>query len=165
MQAVVRVYSRGLALAVMALAGLAGAGIGVMVLVTCADVVLRKCGHPLSGSYDLVRLASAVVLACGLPYTTAVKGHVSIEYFLHKFSRGGRLAVGVVVRVLTIAVFGLLAWRCVVYGEYLRRSGQVSDTVQIPLFWLPHLIALSCAVTALVILHGIAHADRELIKP
>jgi hypothetical protein len=38
---------------VLATAGVAGAGLVTMMAVTCVDVVLRKLGHPLPGSYDL----------------------------------------------------------------------------------------------------------------
>ena len=69
---------------------MAGLGLVMMMVVTCVDVVLRKLGHPLPGAYDLVKVAAGLTIACALPYTTAIKGHVAVEYFHHRLGRRGR---------------------------------------------------------------------------
>ena len=43
-------------------AGIAGMGLVTMMAITCADVVLRKLGHPLPGAYELVKVAAAVTM-------------------------------------------------------------------------------------------------------
>ncbi|HEY5909868.1 MAG TPA: TRAP transporter small permease subunit [Verrucomicrobiae bacterium] len=73
----------GLVRLVRATAGVAGVGLLIMMTVTCVDVVMRKLGHPLPGAYDLVRMAAGVTIACALPYTTAIKGHVTLWHLLH----------------------------------------------------------------------------------
>jgi hypothetical protein len=60
---------------VVLLAGVAGAGLLTMMALTCADVILRKQGHPLLGAYKMVKMAAGVTITCALPYTTAIKGH------------------------------------------------------------------------------------------
>lgn len=47
-------------------AAIVGAGLLAMMLVTCADVVLRKIGHPFSGAYDNIKVAAAMALACAM---------------------------------------------------------------------------------------------------
>jgi len=160
-----RVYAsivRGL---VLGLAAVAGLGILAMMLVTCADVVLRMFGSPLVGTFDVIKIAGSITIACALPYTTAVKGHVAIEYFFLKLPRRGRILVDTVVRLAGIGLFGLLAWQSLRYGLALKRSGQVTATLQIPVYWVPWVIAFSCIAVALVILHNLVHPGREMIKP
>ena len=99
------------------------------------------------------------------PYTTAVKGHVAIEYFFHKLPRRGRIAVDTVTRLIGMALFGTLAWYSALYGSSLRAAGEVSATLRVPIFWVPWVIAGSCALTVLVILLNMLHPGRELIKP
>ena len=147
------------------LAGIAGFGVVAMMGVTCLDVVLRLFGRPLVGAYDIVRIAGAITIACGLPYTTAVKGHVAIEYFFHKLSRRGRVVIDSLVRTACIVLFGFLSWQSVRYGLALKQSGQVTMTLQIPVFWLPYVIALACGAMVLVILYNLLHPGREMIKP
>lgn len=161
----VYVFWTVLRLLVMALAAVAGAGILVMIGVTTLDVALRVFGRTLHGAYDIVRVAGAVTIACALPYTSAVKGHVAIEYFFHKLGRIGRIVVDTICRSAVIGLFSAFSWQCVVYGNSLKRTGVVSLTLQIPLYWIAYVIAVSCLVTMLVTLYNLTHPGREMIKP
>ena len=160
-----RAYNRALRAAVLALAAVSGLSILAMIAVTCADVLLRALGHSVTGAYDVVRIAGAMAIACSLPYTTAVKGHVAIEYFFQKLNRPGRIAVDTVCRLMVMGLFSVFAWQCVMYGNSLRRTGEVSLTLQIPMFWVAYVIAGACAVTVLVKVHNLLHPGREMIKP
>jgi hypothetical protein len=53
----------------------------------------------------------------------------------------------------------------VLYGTEMLRNGQVSQTLQWPVFWLPWAIGFCCAAVALVLAYGLFHPDREVIKP
>ena len=158
-------YRRALVALVMGLNTLAGFSIVFMMLVTCADVVLRWFGHPIKGSYDLVQIAGALTIACALPYTTAVKGHVAVEFLYLKLGRRGRWFVDALIRLVLISFFVTLALRCVKYGQSLKRSGEVTMTLEIPLYGVMYLIAFSCVVVSLVVLYNLLNPKKELIKP
>lgn len=165
MRLVSRAYSglvRGL---VIALGVVAGIGVMTMMSVTCADVLLRVFRRPIAGAYDIVQIAGAITISCALPYTTAVKGHVAIEYFFLKLPRVGRIVVDTLARLIAISLFVFLAWQSIRYGNSLHASGQVTLTLQLPVFWVPYVIGTSCAVVAMVILHNLIHPGRETIKP
>ena len=149
----------------MALGYVAGASLMFMVVVITLDVILRKFGHSFTGAYDIVRIAAAITLAASLPYTTAVKGHVAIEYFFHKLGRRGRIGVDVFMRLAGAALFSLLAWGCVNHGNSLRRSGEVSGTLQLPIFWVPYVLAASCALVVLIKVYHLTHPGKPMIKP
>jgi TRAP-type C4-dicarboxylate transport system permease small subunit len=162
---VVELYHRGLRTLVQALAYVAGAGLMLMVLITTADVILRKCNLAVTGAYDLVKIAAAITAAAALPYTTAVKGHVAIEYFFHKLGRRGRIAVDALMRFGGMALFGLLAWGFVDYGNSLREKGEVSTTLQLPIFWVPYVLAVSCVLVVLIKIYHLSHPGKPMIKP
>ena len=162
---VVDLYHRGLRALVRALAWVAGASLMVMVLVTSAEVVLRVFRVSLTGAYDIVKLAAAITIAAALPYTTAIKGHVAIEYFFHKLGRRGRIVVDALMRLCGMALFGLLAWGCVDYGNSLRTKGEVSMTLQLPIFWVPYVLAFSCALVVLIKIYHLTHPGKPMIKP
>ena len=143
----------------------AGAGLMAMVLVTSLDVVLRVFRISLKGAYDLVCIAGVVTVAAALPYTTASKGHVAIEYFFHKLGHRGRLVVDSLMRLVQMSLFALLAWQSVQYGNSLKHSGTVSMTLQLPVFWVPYILAASCVLVVLVTLFHLLHPGKELIKP
>jgi len=139
----------------------------VMIAITCADVVLRLplINRPFMGAYDIVRIAGAVALAAALPYTTAVKGHVAIEFFFHKLNRSSRLVVDSVMRLLSMALFAFLGWHSILFGLELHRTKQVSQTLNLPIFWLPMVIGCCCFVVVLVVTHHLVYPNREVIKP
>ncbi len=139
-------------------------GLAAMMAVICADVALRIAGHPVKGAYDVVRVAGAVTIACSLPITTALKGHVAIEYFFHKLNSAWRVAVDSVMRMLMIGAFALAAFECVGYGQRFLKNGQVTDTIELPIFWVPWLMAVSFVVTALVVVFHLVYPGREMVK-
>ena len=148
------------------LAVVASLSLLTMIVVTCLDVVLRRVwGRPITGAYDIVELAGAVTLAGALPYTTAVKGHIAVEYFFHKFGRRGRIALDTCARLLGFALFVCLAWQSVQKGLSLRAANRTTATLDIPLYWVPWLIALCSAIVAGVIVYHLLRPGRELIKP
>ena len=138
----------------------------MMIGIICVDVLLRELfDSPIKGAYDIVKIAGAITLASALPYTTAVKGHVAIEYFFHKLNRVGRIIIDSVVRILGVALFMFLSWRSFIYGAELRQNGQVSQTLEMPIFWVPWIIGFCCFVVILVIIYNLIHPQREMIKP
>lgn len=149
---------------VLASAVLAGVGVLAMTAVTCLDIVLRQFGRPLVGAYDMVRIAGGLTLAFALPVTTAVKGHVAIEYFFHKLGRTGRIIVDTLMRLLQIFAFAVAARECARYGHKLLLSGEVTPTLQWPTFWVAWVLSATCVLTALVTLYHLACPGREMIK-
>lgn len=158
-------FWKTLRVVVNVLAIASGLCILAMVGITCVDILFRTAGHPFVGAYDLVRIAGALAIAFALPYTTAVKGHVAIEYFFLKMNKAGRILVDSVSRLVMMTLFGTFAWQCMIYGGSLKRSGEVSLTLGVPLYWIAYVISLSFLVTLLVTLHNLLHPGREMIKP
>lgn len=150
---------------VSALGAIAGVAVVAMIVVTCVDVVGRRFGHPLPGAYDIVEILGAITIAGGLPYTTACKGHVAIEFFFQRLSRTGKILVDTLMRSVTISMFAFLTWRFIRYGLEIKASGQGTSTMGWPIFWLPWWFSLCCGVMVLVTLHHLTHPGKALMKP
>lgn len=151
---------------VLALAGLSGLSLLIMVALTCTDVILRAAFKaPIKGAVDLIGLLCAVAMACALPYTTAIKGHVAVEYFFLKLNRRGRIIVDTLIRLVLAAFFAWLGWYLALYGHNLYLTKQVSQTVQLPIFWLPYLMAFCCGVLVAIKFYHLFHPGQSLLKP
>ena len=148
-----------------AMAAVGGFAVAGLILVTVADVVGRQFGHSVKGAYDLVRVLGAVAMACALPLTKAVKGHIAIEYFFQKMGRRGRAATDTAMRLVLLALFGLLAWHFALQGRNFLESGEVTTTLHMPMFWVPWLVAAACLVTAGVTLWHLLHPGRSMVRP
>ncbi|AQQ70811.1 TRAP-type C4-dicarboxylate transport system, small permease component [Limihaloglobus sulfuriphilus] len=144
-----------------------GLGVLTMTAVTCLDIILRMkpLNRPITGAYDIVQIAGCISLAAALPYTTAVKGHVAIEFFFQKFNRRGRIIVDSFMRLMAMALFYLMGHHCIIYGNSMLKAKQVTQTLQLPIFWLPWLIGGCCFVVILVIAYNLVNPGREMIKP
>lgn len=139
-------------------------GLAALALITCGDIVLRVLKIPVKGAYDLIRICGALTIACAVPLTTAMKGHVAIEYFFHKLNRRGRVVVDSLMRLIMLAALLCAAWAAFGCGLQFLKNSEVTDTVAIPLFWVPWVIAFAFVVTALVVLYHLLYPGRELIK-
>lgn len=145
-------------------ANIAGLGILAMIAITCLDVILRRLGSSAPGAYDLVRLAGGVTIAASLPLTTAVKGHVAIEYFFHRLAKKGRIIVDSLMRLLQLSGFIIASWAFAIKGINLLKEGEVTPTLQIPVFWLSWLVALMSLITAVITLYHLIRPGKELLK-
>ena len=63
----------------------AGTAIVAMMLLTCADVVLRYFRRPIPGTYELVCFLGAAAVAFAMAYTSVEKGHVSVRFVVDLF--------------------------------------------------------------------------------
>jgi TRAP-type C4-dicarboxylate transport system permease small subunit len=140
------------------------AGILAMIAVTFIDIFCRLLRFRFTGAVDVVQIAGAVSIAAALPYTTAVNGHVAIEFILHKLSHRGRLVMSSIIKMMTIVLFVFAAHRSFLYGNDLRAHNQGTMTLQFPMCWMMYMIAVCLSVVVLVVLHSLLKPNKELIK-
>lgn len=150
---------------ILALAWVGGMALIAMMVVTCLDVLFRMVGQSFKGAYDIVRMTGLVAVGCALPYTTAIKGHVAVEFVHHRMGPIGRIIIDTFMRLTGMALFILLGAQCFQHGQAIRQSGQVSATLQWPIFWMPMLLGLSCFLTTAVIFVNLLHPGKEMLKP
>ena len=150
---------------ILACAFISGAAILVMIGVTVLDVALRLFKVGIVGAYDIVRIAGVTAIACALPYVTAVKGHIAIEFFYQSFSRIGRVVLDSTFRVVALALFGFLVIRNIRYGLTLRAAGLLMPTLHVPVFWMPFLISFNALLICIVVAYHLLHPGQEMIKP
>ncbi|MBP5640074.1 MAG: TRAP transporter small permease [Victivallales bacterium] len=149
---------------VRVLALVACLGAMAMIVVTCLDVVLRQFGHPLLGVVDIVQITACIAGSCALPYTTATKGHVAVEFFFQRLPRRAKIVIDGMNRGLVAIMFLFLSWRCWVYGLYMLRKNIGTMTLQLPLFWVMWLMAFSFLVVVLVKIQHLLHPGKEMMK-
>ena len=82
----------------------------------------------------------------------------------HRPPQYGRRTLFVVTAVCAV-LFSLLAWGCVDYGNSLRAKGEVSMTLQLPIFWVPYVLAVSCVLVVLIKVYHLTHPGKPMIKP
>ncbi len=123
-----------------------------MMLLTSSDVVLRYLGYPIKGTYDIVGLLGALVVAFPIARTQVLNRHVSMDFMAQRKSWLARGIAQLVSFVLGIAVYALITWQLIAFAAKLKSIGRVSDTVEIPLYPFVYAIAIAFLLTCLVLL-------------
>jgi TRAP-type C4-dicarboxylate transport system permease small subunit len=144
---------------------LAGAAVVIMMLLTCADVVLRLLRHPIPGTYELVGFLGTVIISFSLAYTSIEKGHIAVEIIVEKFSRRVQVGIEAVTSLIGAALFALIAWQSMAYAADMRLSGEVSVTLTMPIYPFIYGIAVGSALLVLVLLLDSLRAAIRTVKP
>lgn len=129
----------------------AGAVVAMMCL-TCADVILRIFRHPIPGTYEIVGLLGSVVIAFSIGYTSVEKGHIAVEFLVQKLPSRFQIYIDAFNDLFSTCLFGLITWQSIAYASDLKQSGEVSLTIQMPIYPFVYGIALGCGLLCLVLL-------------
>ena len=123
-----------------------------MMLLTCLDVVGNIFGRPLLGTEEMVSLMAAMLLAFVLPSAHMKKAHIGIDLLYARLSRRQRKINDLFIGCLSFFFFMLTAWQCFLYAGELKATGEVSATLELPLYFVLYAISMACFILAMAIL-------------
>lgn len=108
--------------------------VAVLLLMSVAtiNVILRyPFKVPWRGTYEVVGLLGAIVIAFALGFTQKRKDHIVVDILTEKFpKRVNRILDGISYFITTI-FFAIVSWQVLVWGLKIMRSGEVSETLKI----------------------------------
>jgi len=141
----------------------AGVAIVVMMLLTCADVVLRYFRKPIPGTYELVCFLGAVAVAFAMAHTSVEKGHVAVSFVVSLFPRRIQGLIESITTSFGLFFFVLIAWQSVIYANDLRLSGEVSLTLELPFYPFVYGISFSAAILCFILLSDLFNNFLKII--
>lgn len=130
---------------------LAAASIIAMMLLTCADVVLRFFKHPILGTYELVGLFGALTIAFAIPATTLSKAHVAVDFMVEKLPASGQKFFTVIANLLSFFLFALIGWQSFLYANILRSSGEVTLSLEMPFYPVVYSISAASFLVCIIL--------------
>jgi len=156
----------------------AGAGITAMMLLTCADVLLRfsttlyaRFGwgilaslKPIPGTYELVCLLGVVAAAFAMAHTSLQGGHVAVNFVVRLLSGRFQSGFEIVTGIIGILFFAMIGWRSIVYAGQAKSLGEVSMTLQLPYYPFILGISLSSFAVCLVLIVRVAKEWKKVIE-
>jgi TRAP-type C4-dicarboxylate transport system permease small subunit len=131
---------------------IAGTAIVAMMLLTCADVVLRYFRRPIPGTYELVCFLGAVAVSFAMAHTSIEKGHVSVSFIVTLFPSRLQRVIECITGCFGLFFFVLIAWQSIIYANDLYASHEVSLTLELPFYPFVYGIGFSAAVVCLTLL-------------
>ena len=131
---------------------IAGVAIIIMMLLSTADVVLRLFGKPIPGAYELTGLLGTIVVSFALGFTSLEKGHIAVELLFRKLPQRAQLAIETFTNVVSFLIFGLITYQTFIYALDIRKSGEVSPTLQMPIYPFIFGMALGFGLLCLILI-------------
>ena len=138
------------------MAGVGAATLGVMMLLSVADVIGRKFFmHPIQGTAELVGMLLVIAASWGLGYCALIKAHIRITIFIERFSRRGQLIVDIFAYIVGIAASGIIIWQSSIrmYTYIFKQLGGTTPIIGMPIwpFMLVMVIGFVWLIVILII--------------
>jgi len=135
----------------------------LMMVLTAADVLLRLFGRPITGTYELIALGGALVVAFAMPQTTKDNANVAVEFLIEGRSRQVRNVMFTFTKCLGIVLFLLLGWFLFEKANVLYADGFVTSTLKFPFYPVAYGLSFCCFVESLTLLGQIVRTlSREV---
>jgi TRAP-type C4-dicarboxylate transport system permease small subunit len=141
----------------------AAVAILAMMLLTTLDVVLRIFKSSIPGTYEIIGLLGSLVASFALGYTSVEKGHIAVDFLVSRFSPGTQALVTAINAVLGTVLFALISWQSVIHGLKIMERGEVTLTVQIPIYPFVLGIAAGSGLLCLVLIVECARSVRSFL--
>ncbi len=132
-----------------------------LMLMTTIQVILRKfTHHAILGTVEMTELAMAFIVFCSLAECQVHEGHIKVDLILSRFSPRVQACFDVFTQGACFGVFSFMTWALFSQAEVLKRAGEVTMDLSIPVYPFVYVAAFGCVLLALVLL---AKSLRALI--
>jgi len=143
----------------------ASASLVAMMLLTCADVLMRYAfSRPIIGTYDLVSLMGAVVVSFAMPYTMLKKGHVAVEFLIQNLSKDTQRIIETCTHLIAVSLFSVLIWQAMILARDMKAAGEVTPTLLLPFYPILYCMAVCFFGLCLAILVNLLHIWTKRAK-
>jgi len=143
---------------------IAQAGVFAMLLLVIGNILGRWLWKSIFGAFDFVGFIGAVIVAFSIAYCAVKKGHIQVELLVTRFPQRVQGVIDSITGILSLGLFYLITWQCVVYGDDMRRAGELSMTALTPFYPYIYGIAFGCALLCLVILIDLIKSVTKVVK-
>ncbi len=130
---------------------IAGLALTFIITLTTADVVLRAFGKPILGTYEIVAICGGVVIGFVTPSTSWMRGHISMDFLVNKLPHQARNLLNIITRCVGIGLFLMISWNALVIGTVFRADGEVTSTLQLPLYPIVYGLAVCFFMLSIVL--------------
>jgi TRAP-type C4-dicarboxylate transport system permease small subunit len=127
----------------------------LMMLLTVVDVILRYLGRPITGTYELMSFAGALVVGFAIAQASLERAHVNVDLITHALPPRQRNILLVLTKCVGIGIFALLAWALFLKGNDLYTTHEVSLTLHVPYYPVAYGLSLGSLVECLALLSDI----------
>lgn len=115
--------------------------VGIALLTLTSVLGRRLFSTPIQGDVEIVQLASAIGIACFLPYTQWQGANIIVDFFTVRASVRTRGRLDALGALLLGCVAALVCWRTGAGCVMAKHNEETSMLIAIPV-WIPYLLML-----------------------
>lgn len=123
-----------------------------LTVITVVDVTLRSAfNSPIFGGQDIAQLFMIMVVCCSVAYSGRSGGQVAVELFDSFGSERGMRWIGITIKMISVAMLGVLSWHLVISGLDAHEFGEATLTLEISFGPFFIILAVGIALYLLVL--------------
>jgi len=131
---------------------IAGIFLGVMILLSCINILFRLVWVPVRGTFELMGYFGAIITAFALGYTQSKRGHIAVDILVSGFSKKVQGILNGINCFICMIFFAMAALQIAKYATTLLRTGELTETLHIIYYPFTYAVAVGCAILSLVFL-------------
>jgi len=145
-----------------------GAGtvvLGVMVLLTVADVLLRLVlNRPIRGALEIIEFLMVIVVFSAMAYTGLLRGHIVIQILSSRLPERPRAILDSIADLISIVFCCLIIWQGIAQAQMTRLRNDISGVLSIPVSPFYYVLVLGIALMCLVFLANLLDSVGRWVK-
>lgn len=128
-----------------------GLALTAIVALTVGNIFSRNLWAPIKGMVELVGFCGAIAAAFALGFAQVKHAHIAVDVLVLKFSKQTQKFLLAVNAILGAGFFAIAGWQLVRWGNTLRHTGEVTETLKMIYHPVVYAVAFGCFVMALVL--------------
>jgi len=145
-----------------------GAGtvvLGVMVLLTVTDVLLRLfLNRPIRGALEIIEFMMVIVVFSAMAYTGLLRGHIVIQILSSRLPERPRAILDSIADLISIVFCCLIIWQGIAQAQMTRLRNDISGVLSIPVSPFYYVLVLGIALMCLVFLANLLDSVGRWVK-
>lgn len=131
---------------------IAGCFLVAMIVLTCANILLRLVWLPVKGTFELMGFLGAIVTAFALGYTQTERGHIAVDILVQRFSKKTQRILNGTNYFICMIFFAFAGWQIAKWATTIWKTGEVTETLRIIYYPFTYGVAFGCFVLSLILL-------------
>lgn len=127
-----------------------GVALTFVMVMTVLDVSGRTIGHPILGTYEIIAFAGTFLIGCSMALTSVSGSHVYMEFLVDRLPGGTRKVFNIVTKIICLMLFAVISVNLFKFAAELRRAGEVSATLNIPVYPFAYVFGVCCSIQCVV---------------
>lgn len=124
-----------------------------MMFLTVADVFMRKVfSKSILGTVEVSEFMMVILVFFSLAQAEVLGRNVKVDLVMSRFGERAQGVVDMITQFICFLLFGAMTWYTLVYASSMRVSKEVSLDLLIPKFPFIYVVAVGCALLALILL-------------